>query len=113
MATFTWSPSYNFKKKSRSNVVEAQFDDGYSQRQQVGINAQAFDYSLSFNNRKQTEADAIDAFLTARGGSESFDWTPPSGTAGKYICRSGKWSSTRISATMWTITAEFEQVFEP
>lgn len=113
MATFTWTASNKPKKQPKSNVIECQFGDGYSQRQAVGINSQSADWSLTFENRSTTDADAIDAFLTARGGHESFDWTPPDGLAGKYVCKSGKWSKVRNFYNAYTITAEFEQVFEP
>lgn len=47
--------------------------------------------------------------LAARGGSESFDWTPPSGAAGKFVCKS--WRRVADNGYWNTITATFEEVF--
>lgn len=113
MATFSYTPDFGAEKSVESNVEETEFGDGYSQRQAKGINANRQVWKLTFNNRSTADADAIDAFLTARGGYESFDWTPPGGSAGKYICRSGQWTKKRIKANLYSLTATFRQVFEP
>ena len=50
-------------------------------------------------------------FLEARAGAESFDWTPPRGTAGKYVCE--QWQVTLRACNFNTIQATFREVFEP
>ena len=62
-------------------------------------------------NRTDTERDNILAFLEARGGYESFDWTPPRGSAGNYVCE--EWQTSLLNYNNNTITATFKQVFEP
>ena len=52
----------------------------------------------------------IESFLDARGGVESFDFTPPGDSSGKYICRN--WSKSIPYLNRATIQATFEQVFE-
>jgi len=60
--------------------------------------------------RNTAEADVIEDFLTARGGVESFLWTPPTGSQGTYICES--WTRQITGPGRFIINATFEQVFE-
>jgi phage-related protein len=69
------------------------------------------EWSLTFANADNTERDNILTFLEARKGTESFDWTPPRGSAGKFVCES--WGMDTAVAGRTTITATFRQVFEP
>ena len=66
---------------------------------------------LQFSNRTDTERDQIAAFLEARAGVESFDWTPPRGSAGKYVCED--WQITLSNCNNNQIRATFREVFEP
>lgn len=111
MATFTALPSYPFDCEENPRVRAIKFGDGYEQRAAYDINTNPLVFPLTFANRSQTEADAIIAFLRARGGVEAFDWTPPGGEAGRYVCRA--WKNSRAAPGAYTITATFEQVFEP
>ena len=114
MPSFTWTPDFGATKKVNSRVVEARFGDGYSQRQQIGMNPSMQEWSLTFNNRNLTEANEITDFLEARGGTESFDFTPPgSEDSITVVCRPGQWSITTVKFNLYSITAKFEQVFEP
>lgn len=110
MATFTYAPDFGAAKSQQPKVTSVRFGDSYEQRVAIGLNTNPQTWSLSFSMRDDTEAEAIDAFLVARGGAESFDWTPPGGTAGKYICR--EWSKTIERYNLNTIQAKFEQVFD-
>jgi phage-related protein len=42
---------------------------------------------------------------------ESFDWTPPRGGAGKFICE--EWQTTLSNCNNNQIQATFREVFEP
>lgn len=110
MATFTWVPSYNASATRKPRVLATKFGDGYEQRVGDGINTNPRDWSLSFEGRKVDEADSIEAFLIARGGFESFDWTDPHGVAGKFVCR--EWSRIIVAPQLFNITAKFDEVFE-
>lgn len=110
MATFTYIPDFGASQTKRPRVNSMRFADGYEQRATFGINTNPSEWSLSFSVRDDTEAAAIDAFLTARGGIESFDWTPPGGSAGKYICR--EWTKTLDRNNLNTIQAKFEQTYD-
>jgi phage-related protein len=111
MATFTYTASYEASENSKPAVHKMQFGDGYEQRLQVGLHTNPKEWSLTFSNRTDAERDAILSFLDARGGTESFDWTPPRGTAGKYVCE--EWQTTLSNCNNNQIRATFRQVFEP
>ena len=111
MAVFTYTPSFTASEESKPRVRTVQYGDGYSQRLRYGLNTDPKSWRLTFSYRPDTERDEILAFLEARGGAESFDWTPPRGSAGKYICQ--EWSMDMINCNNNTITATFVEVFEP
>ena len=107
MATFTWTPSYAPQAEVTPRVRSARFGDGYEQRVVDGLNAQLRAFDLAFNLRTATEVDEIEAFLAARAGAEAFDWTPPFGAAGKWLCRS--WRRRREAPDWHYIDARFEE----
>lgn len=109
MATFTIAPDFNSPLSVEPRVLTAQFGDGYSQRTGDGINIAPRTWALTFSSRTTAEKDVIDSFLQARNGIESFDWTPPTGAAGKFLCKA--WQVTPQNAVTWSITATFNEVF--
>lgn len=111
MATFTYTPSFEATESSQPRVRKFQAGDGYEQRIRFGLRTDPKEWSLTFANRTDSERDAILAFLEARGGVENFDWTPPRGTAGKYVCE--EWQATLSNCNNNQIRATFRQVFEP
>jgi phage-related protein len=110
MAKFTYIPDFGAAKKIAPRVNAISFGDGYEQRATFGINNNPQSWDLSFANRSDADAQAIDDFLTARAGVESFDWTPYNQSAGKYICK--EWSKSIDKYNGNTIQATFMQVFE-
>ena len=112
MATFpSIAPTYGAQKTSQPAVRKVQFGDGYSQRLTFGLNQNPKSWSLTWEV-SEANADTIEDFLDARGGAESFDWTPPdTATSYKWIC--GEWTKTIPYLNRATITATFVQVFEP
>ena len=113
MATFpSINPTYTgLNKRSRPSVRTVQFGDGFSQRITYGLNQDPKQWSLTFEV-SETDADTIETFLEARGGSESFDWSPPDETTTyKWICQD--WSKSIPYLNRATITATFQQVIEP
>lgn len=111
MATFIWTPSFEATESSKPRVKKFQAGDGYEQRIRFGLNTDGKQWSLTFSERTNTERDSILAFLEARAAVESFDWTPPRGTAGKYVCE--EWQVSMRHYNFNTIQATFRQVFEP
>lgn len=112
MATFpSIAPTYGAQKSSQPAVRKVQFGDGYSQRLTFGLNQNPKSWSLTWEV-SETNADTIEDFLDARGGTESFDWTPPdTATSYKWICE--QWTKTIPYLNRATISATFMQVFEP
>jgi len=113
MATFpSITPSYGIRKTSAPKVRQVQFGDGYIQRTIYGLNQNLKSYSSTWTNITETDADTISDFLDARGGSESFDWTPPGeSSSSKFICQS--WSKSIPYNDLATIQATFQEVAEP
>lgn len=111
MSTFTYVPSFEATESSKPRVRRFQAGDGYEQRIRFGLNTDPKEWSLVFLNRTDTERDNIVGFLEARGGAESFDWTPPKGTAGKFVC--DEWQTRLLNCNNNTIQATFRQVYEP
>jgi phage-related protein len=111
MATFTYTPSFEASESSKPRAQKFQAGDGYEQRVRFGLNTDPKEWSLTFSERTNAERDNILSFLEARAAVESFDWTPPRGSAGKYVCE--EWQVTMRAYNFNTIQATFRQVFEP
>jgi phage-related protein len=111
MATFTYTPSYGGTESSKPAVRVFKAGDGYEQRVRMGLRTDPKDWDLQFNNRTDTERNNILSFLETQAGATSFDWTPPRGSAGKYVCE--EWSLEMVSYNFNNIRAKFRQVFEP
>jgi phage-related protein len=110
MTTFTYIPSYGAAQKKKPEVISIKFGDGYEQRTQFGINQNTRVWNLSFNGRDETEANAIDSFLTTQAGVTYFTWTPPVGAVGKWVCRD--WDLSLVDVDCFNISASFEEVFD-
>lgn len=108
MSTFTFVPQYGASNEVKPKITKASFGDGYEQRMQDGINNIPRVWSLTFMNNP-TDADSIEAFFIARKGVESFDWTPPTGSIGKWTCET--WKRGVDNPAFHTITTSFKEVF--
>lgn len=113
MATFTYTPSFPATQTSQPRVRRFQAGDGYEQRVTFGLNYDLKEWDLTFDNRSDADAAAITGFLEARGGVESFTWTPPitGSNPAQFIC--SEWQISLNSCNLNTITAKFRQVAEP
>lgn len=109
MATFTWSPQ-TASKQTTPRVRAATFGDGYQQRVGDGINVMPAEWTLTFS-RTAADINAIEAFLVARAGAESFDWTPPGeASAIRAVC--AEWGRTpQGGLRAAAFSAVFRQVF--
>lgn len=111
MPTFTYSPSYSVSLTAEPRIKRSRFGDGYEQRVSDGINIVARKWSVEFSMRYQSEIDPIVAFLNTQNAIYSFDWTPPYGAAGKWVCDS---YALRVDkGNMYSLSAVFREVFEP
>ena len=112
MATFpNYKPRVGASKSSAPKVRTTRFGDGYEQRVRFGLNQDAKEWTLEWSVT-ETESNEIEAFLEARAGSESFDWTPPdTSTSYKWVC--SEWQKSIDYPFHVVIRAVFRQVFEP
>lgn len=114
MATFpAITPTYGAEKRSAPKRRVVRFGDGYEQRLTYGLNQNPKEWSLTWNNITEANADTIETFLDARAAdAAAFDWTPPGEAAAyKWICDS--WSKSIPYTGRAIINATFRQVFEP
>lgn len=108
MTTFTHVPAPGAAQSVEPKVRATPFGDGYSQRVGDGINTLRRMWSLRFT-RETADIDDIEDFLRGEGGVTSFDWTPPSGAAGKWVCSA--WSRMVNEAGVEEVHATFKEVF--
>ena len=108
----TPKPVYGVSKSSNATVRESVFGSGYSQRTVFGLNQISHSLDLRWEYCSETEADNLEGFLIDREGNEAFTYQlEGESAASKYICKD--WSKTLEHGSLSTITATFEQVFEP
>lgn len=95
-------------------VRTASFGDGYSQSAADGINNKQTSWSVSIIGVKGgscaniVNIDNVISFLDARAGYQSFTWTPPGGSQGKYI--SEQYTITK-AGSLFTVSTTFTEVF--
>ena len=106
---FTWQPTNEARGRVTARVRRAQFGDGYSQSVPDGINHISQEWPLTIVGRWSTVGPAV-AFLESHVG-ESFQWTPPRGTASLWQC--DEWEIKNEGADVYTVTATFQQTFSP
>jgi phage-related protein len=113
MPTFTppRNPTIPIDKTVNARANLAAFGDGYTQRGGDGLNNIEETYTINWNGLTITEADEIEDFFIARGGFESFDWTPPrESTASKWLV--SEWSRGHRDSDHDYISAKFVKVFD-
>ena len=115
MATFpNVTPTYGVVKTSSPKTKVIQFADGYEQRILFGLaqHQNPKEWRVTFVV-SEADSDTIETFLDARANdSASFDWTPLDGSfVRKWIC--SNWSKSITYLNRATITATFQEVFEP
>lgn len=110
MATFTYTPDRPATESSQPRVSQTRLG-AYEQRTTFGINPFRDTWSLSFTNRSTSDIAGIIAFLKARDGLETFEWTTPFSETAQFICTD--WNARLESCDYRTVEAEFELRYEP
>ena len=107
----TIQPTYaGSDKKVTTNVREIKFGSNYTQRTADGINNVKQSWQLEWVGTV-AQIDELDNFLAARGGWDSFDWTPPNqSTSLKWTC--DQWVRSHYADGVHSLTATFEQQFD-
>lgn len=112
MSTFSYAADYGASLTAEPKVRSVKFGDGYEQRQKYGINTTQEAWNLTFAQRDQADTEAIIGFFEDAGAVTAFDWTAPGeSSAKKWICRS--WNKTIERGNRFTITAQFDRVYDP
>ncbi|HEY1138770.1 MAG TPA: phage tail protein [Lysobacter sp.] len=106
---FNWIPTNDARGRTTARVKRAQFGDGYSQSVADGINHLTREWPLTFVYKWET-AGSIVAFLESHAG-QSFQWTPPRGTAALWQC--DEWELKNEGSDVYAVTATFRQTFAP
>lgn len=106
--------SYSVKAGAAGEVLlerlEARMGDGYVQRSGVGINGKTQDWNVA-KRGPASEINPVKDFIDRHGGWKSFNWTPPNGVAGLYVCAG--YSETANVGTDVEINMRFEQTWQP
>ncbi|BAQ92391.1 phage minor tail protein L [uncultured Mediterranean phage uvMED] len=116
MATFpSIIPSYGTTKSAKPKTRTVKFADGYEHRINFGLAAHSNprEYSFTWNNITEGEADSIFDFLDERKiDNESFTYTPQGeASSQQFVC--DNYNKTIPYNDRATVTATFRQVFEP
>lgn len=109
MSDFDYQPLNAAQVSNSPRVLAARFGDGYEQRVADGINTNLQNWNLSFSDTK-TNIDLIEAFLSSKGGVDSFTWTPSGFAEIHVICR--EWARNVISKNVNSLSCTFQQVTE-
>jgi len=110
MATFTYTPDRPASESSQPRASQTRLGT-YEQRITFGINPFRDTWNLSFSNRSTSDIAGIIAFLKARDGLETFEWTTPFSETAQFICTN--WNARLESCNYRTVEAEFELRYEP
>lgn len=108
MSDFNYQPLLGANQSTKPRVLSARFGDGYEQRIADGINTQPKTWNLIFTDSSAV-IDAIDAFLTGKGGVTKFTWTPQGGSEISVVCR--EWSKSIETPDTSSLQCSFEQVY--
>lgn len=113
MATFAWVPDYGMDTTASVSVSIVSFGDGYEQRRSEGLNPIRHIWNLTFAYRDKDEVDDIIAFLSARKGTESFDFqVPGSGLVKVRTDGDSIYKVSDVAYNLKTLTTTFKRVFE-
>ena len=104
------APSPGTSRKPELRLLRADFGDGYSQSGADGLNHIRKTFDLRWDVLTQGQADAIEAFLEAKGGTAAFLYRHPHTPAAlKVTCE--EWNRTDQAAGLCAFTAVFRQSF--
>ena len=110
--TSATTPTYSSVENASPRIITVQFGDGFKSRNTFGLNQNPKSYNLSFVVSVADGDKILDFFDTRAKNSESFTFTPPAtSTARTFIC--DRYSRTNVYLNRVTISATFEEVFEP
>ena len=108
------SPSFSPQLEIQQDVTVVNLGDGYQQRILNGLNTKRRKWTLPYSKRTDAvTTNILNFFESSTGGNngqKAFDWTPPYGLTGKWVCQ--KIQVTKVSYNLNDINLEFLEVFE-
>jgi phage-related protein len=107
---FSWDPLVEPTGEEKFRTRSAQFGDGYKQLAQDGLNSSSQRWPLTFGGQED-EIEPIVSFLRRHAGAKSFLWRPPLGVQSLWTCAG--FNTTPHVDGLYTVTATFEQSFQP
>ncbi|TDW20400.1 phage-related protein [Rhizobium azibense] len=103
-------PSPGIGRKTKYNLLKAEFGEGYTQTARASINHRRRELSLAWEVLTDDQAWVISDFLEERGGDLSFYYVPPRESLPvKWTCE--EWDDTVNSDGTRKISATFVQSF--
>jgi phage-related protein len=102
----------NYQWQEAPRIRTAKFGDGYEQRTADGLNTRPRTLTLDWPNLGLSDKDTLLNFLRARNGIQAFWWLPPGETQTLKI-KAPSWSVSRTSGPYWSVSVNFEEVFDP
>lgn len=109
LETFTYERQSGAAGRIDYRVRELKFGDGYEQSVADGINNKVQTWPLSFEGGLDIIQPIID-FFDRHQGYKSFYWTPP-GSSTALLFRVTSATLTSKGAGVYTLSAEFKQVY--
>ena len=106
------NPSYPMNIKRDPKVNTLRFGDGFEQRLTEGLNQNPRIINLIFKYITESQSNTLINFLNTRvNNAESFDYTPPNETIGKFVVDSS-YNKKLIIGNFFTVSVTFREVFE-
>tara|TARA_R100000388_G_scaffold91229_1_gene73143 strand:- start:507 stop:860 length:354 start_codon:yes stop_codon:yes gene_type:complete len=107
------SPDFGISIERNPKTITVSFGDGMEQRLTEGLNQNPRKIALNFKNITEAQSDTLINFLNLRiTNGDSFDFTPPNDTVGKFII-DGNYKKTINFANLADVSVTFREVFEP
>lgn len=104
--------SQSSTKQIQTNLLVAQFGDGYTQRTPNGINYARQQWTISWENITNADLVTIEtAIASARYGSDAFTWTPFNEVSSKKFMYQTH-GVTFNSGNTCSVNMELTQVFD-
>lgn len=111
MKTFEFEQDLNGnRQKTKFNVINSNFGDGYEQNTSIGINNRKHEFSYQRTANKALILQ-IKAFFDEHSGAKAFSWQSP--LDGKIKVKASDYELNCLGGDIWQISTTFTQVFYP
>jgi phage-related protein len=111
LPAFGFGPDSGVMMEEQPKVLHAQFGDGWTGRAPDGLNTHPLTTKPTWTNLTVAESDLLINFFRAKGGSESFYWTPP-GEVSPRLFIATRWGRAIIPGSLRSVQVDFQEVFD-